>query len=271
MRAKLITLPAFSLTSVPLNDGVAAGLSDIALGDLKIRSVVGAIVLLTALGWYALLTSAPMALMYVCGAGGTGSLVPAWDLARAGALVAMWGAMSCVMMLPCATAHIVDVSWTLRERNGVFKAALSFSAGYLGVSMIAGVGGALAQWGLESAGAMTDGSIITDRVLRGGLVAVAALLVASAILPRPAQVHGRCIALDDAAPLVLGLRHGWSRFGSCVAMICVQLAGGAMNVAWMAVLAAWMLAGSFLARGRLPSALAGVALFGIAGLVLSGF
>lgn len=254
------------LRAAPLEDGVAMGLPGIALGDLKIRSVAGAIVLLTALGWYALLTSAPMALMSVCGAGGIGSLIPAWDVGRAGALVATWGAMSCVMLLPCATAHILDVSWRLRQRNGVFKTALGFSVGYLGVLMAAGAGGALVVWALESAGAMADGSVIADGFMRGGLVAVAALLAASALWRRSTQVQARCTVVDDAAPLVLGLRHGWSRLGSCVAMLCVQLAGGAMDTAWMAVLAAWMLAGSFLARGKLPSALAGMALLSIAPL-----
>lgn len=55
-----------------------------------------------------------------------------------------------------------------------------------------------------------------------------------------------------------------SRLGSAVAMLCLQLVGGAMDLGWMALVAIWMLALALAPARRLATAVAGVAMFGLA-------
>lgn len=62
---------------------------------------------------------------------------------------------------------------------------------------------------------------------------------------------------------------GWAarpnmHLGSAVAMLCLQLVGGAMDLSWMALVAVWMLALALAPARRPATAVAGVALHGLA-------
>jgi predicted metal-binding membrane protein len=122
---------------------------------------------------------------------------------------------------------------------------------------LAGAAGALVEWTLESAGAMQVGSKLADPYLRGSLLIIAGLAALSTLRRAPAQARGApCVP----SPVLQGINHGRSRFGSYVVMICLQLVGGAMDMAWMAVIAAWMLAAAMLPRTKQFSTLAGFSL-----------
>jgi predicted metal-binding membrane protein len=238
------------------------------LHDLRFQTVVGAVVLLTGLAWCVLLAAAPLGGMLICGPGGVVPLILAWDGWRAVTLLAMWSLMGCAMMLPCATAEILGASTAQGDRNGIFLAVISFTVGYLGIVALAGSAGALVEWTLESAGAMQAGSKIADPSLRGGLLIVAGLAALSTLRRGPTEDTAAACAAPST--LLQGIRHGRSRLGSCVAMICLQFVGGAMDIAWMAVLAAWMLASAILPRTKQLSALAGFFLLAMASLSFAG-
>jgi predicted metal-binding membrane protein len=55
-----------------------------------------------------------------------------------------------------------------------------------------------------------------------------------------------------------------NRLGSAVAMVCLQLVGGAMELGWMALVAIWMLALALAPARRAVTAAAGIALLAFA-------
>lgn len=76
-------------------------------------------------------------------------------------------------------------------------------------------------------------------------------------------------ALLSIAGAALLAEAGWTgrstgRLSSAVAMLCLQLIGGAMDLGWMALIAVWMLALALAPARRLAAAAAGVALLGLA-------
>ena len=218
--------------------------------DPKSQIVLGAIALLTGLGWCVLLLVAPGHQMFLCGPDGIVPLIPAWSLARAMSVLAMWTVMSWVMMLPSAASEIVGVSATA-QRTGIFAASLWFSTGYLAIMAIAGAGGAVAEWVLESLG--------TDNAPNGGspLLALVLMAIAGVFALFP---FGRHVSSGDSKPsaLFLGFRHGVSCLPSCVAMISIQLLGGAANMTWTMALTGLMIAGPIIRqRNRLVAPIAG--------------
>ena len=89
----------------------------------------------------------------------------------------------------------------------------------------------------------------------------AGVLLGSAVIATP--------LLLTVAGVALGAEAGWSRLadnrlGSAVAMLCLQLAGGAMDLGWMALVAVWMLALSLAPARRIVTAAAATALLGFA-------
>lgn len=231
------------------------------LADRRIQSVLGALVLLIGVAWISLLLVGPGVLMSICSAASS-----AGNGSRAMALFVMWSLMTPAMMLPCATAQIVGASWARRRHEPVLAAALAFTLGYLALLAPAGITAATVQWSLESIGAIDGGSRLTSPALTGSFLLIASSLEMAKvwcgrrIRPVPETVS----ALDQ------GLRHGRSRLIACVQMICLQFVGGAMDIAWMAVLTIWMLAGTILPRTKPLSMLVSLALLGAAGLAYAG-
>ena len=169
------------------------------------------IIALAMLCWLALALW-PAGRLFVCGAAGIAEIIPAWSADRAVSLLAMWTMMSAAMLLPCAAVDIVRTGVTLdRVIEASFVRAFALAIAI-----------APARWTLESLGAMSNGP------LPGG---VAAQLLLVVIAAGAAAIH-----------LVSG-----ARWAGLVVMLALQVAGGAMNLGWMAVISAGMLA---LAIGR---------------------
>lgn len=224
--------------------------------DLTI--IAGAVAIATAAGWTALVAWVPATLTFLCGPAGLYPLVAPWGPARLAGLLAMWSAMTALMMLPCLIAPLLDE----RPAFSRPKPFLAFGAGYLGLLGLVGAGGGIMQWALESMGAMNDGSVIENPLLRIAMLAGAVLFFASGLVRAR-----KCSTLATIPPFAAGLGHGQSRLAICAAMICLQLAGGAMDLAWAAILAVWMFADSLLPKER--AATASALLFAIlAGLLL---
>jgi predicted metal-binding membrane protein len=137
----------------------------------------------------------------------------------------MWGLMAATMMLPCAVHEICDAA-----QDG-WRSATRFALRCIAPST---------------------------------LLAVAA---GAALGPAPIGTP----ALQSIAGLAFIAEAYWSarptsltRLGSAVAMICLQLIGGAMDLGWMALVAIWMLALALAPARRLVTAVAGTALLGLA-------
>ena len=137
------------------------------------------------------------------------------------------------------------------------------------------------MWGLMAATMMLPCAVhdICDAARHGwpaaiayalGCIALPAVLAVTAGVLLGSTVVAMPVLLAIAGA-VLAAEAGWSRLadnrvGSAVAMLCLQLAGGPMDLGWMALVALWMLALSLAPARRAVAAVAAVALIGSAAL-----
>lgn len=238
------------------------------LRDTQMQAILLGIAFVSALCWWLLVSTMPMAGIMVCGAEGIGSSIPAWNIGRASSLLAMWIVMTPAMMLPGAAPAIMQASWDHRGRLDVYTVAVSAAAGYLLIILVGSIVAALVQWALESQSVLIGGATMGNAKWSGLLFIVAGLYQ---ILPFKRSPKRFCVAsaCDRGTEIRQGLRHGRACFGSCAGMICLQFAGGVMNVGWMALLTAWMLADAILPCKRHVAVLAGAALLVNGGLCLT--
>lgn len=238
------------------------------LRDGQMQAILLGIALVSVLCWWLLVLTMPMAGAMVCGVEGIGSSIPAWNMGRASSLLAMWIVMVPAMMLPCAAPAIMQASWDHRGRFDAYAAAISVAGGYLLIILFGSIAAALAQWVLESRGVLIGG-VSMGNAMPSGLLLIAAGLYQ--VLPFKRSPKPFCLVAScrKGGGVLAGIRHGRSCFGSCASMICLQFAGGAMNVGWMAFLTAWMLAEAILPWKRHVAVLAGTAFLVGGGLCLT--
>ncbi len=167
---------------------------------------IGVVAVATALGWAALLAGMPGAIVWLCGEDGLVASAPPWDAGRLLALLAMWIAMMVAMALPCAAIA------TLFEPGRRQR-----TAGYLAELAVIGAAAAVLHWSLASIGA--QGSALVAITL---LSAVLGLELRKWTVSQP------------------------SRLLAPVQMVCLQLAGDPMNLAWMFAVLLWMMADALL-------------------------
>lgn len=156
-----------------------------------------------------------------------------------------------------------------------------FAIGTTGLEAICGgsTAGTALMWGLMAVTMMLPCAIheIGDAARHGwgaatayalGCIALPVLLAvgAGAVLGSVVIATPLLLAIAGAA---LAAEACWSRLadnrlGSAVAMLCLQLVGGAMDLNWMALVAVWMLALALAPARRMVTAAAATALLGFA-------
>jgi len=264
------SLVGVAMCSISTFQSVLAMTTTIMLRDAQMQAILLGIAFVSALCWWLLVSTMPMEGTMVCGAEGIGSSIPAWNMSRASSLLAMWIVMTPAMMLPCAAPAIMRVSWDHRGRLDIYAAAISAAGGYLLVILFGSIVAALAQWALESHGVLIGGTTTGNPMWNGFLLIAAGLYQ---ILPFKRSLRPFCLVAScgdgGRGGVMAGLRHGRSCFGSCAGIICLQFAGGVMNVGWMAFLTAWMLAEAILPWKRHIAVLAGTALLVGGGLCMA--
>ncbi len=205
-------------------------------------------------------------------------MAPTWTAGYAALVLFMWVVMMAAMMLPSAAPAILRVAGPTREPGGTAGgrvAALLFTCGYLMVWTGFSIAATLLQWGLDSAGFLSETMASRSRV------AAALLLIAVGLYqltPLKRACLLACRACTDAPPgkasetaagtISRGLRYGVSCLGCCGALMGLLLVVGVMNVAWMAAIAIVVLAEKVLPWGRGLARLigAGLVAWGSAGL-----
>jgi predicted metal-binding membrane protein len=138
--------------------------------------------------------------------------------------------------------------------------------------------GTALMWGLMAATMMLPCAVheICDAARHGwrsatlfalGCIAPPTLLaIAAGTLLGPLAIGTPALLVIAGAALVAeaGLARGPVGIGSAVAMLCLQLIGGAMDLGWMALVAVWMLVLALAPARRLATAAAGAVLLGLA-------
>ncbi len=231
---------------------------------------MGTIVVLTFIGWTVLLAEA------LARGGGVDAFMEALctpaELLGAASLgeamqrmalsIGIWIAMSVAMMLPTASLLIVgfaDRVETLRAQGAPAASPIALAAGYLLVWAVVSALAAVAQTGMSMAVA---GMAIPDSFLTilAGMVIGGAGFYQFSGLKRVCLItirHPFAPGADDMftnndSAFRLGLAQGMHCVGCCWALMGVLVVVGAMNIVWMAVLAAIMAAEKMSASERLP-------------------
>jgi predicted metal-binding membrane protein len=171
----------------------------------------------------------------------------------------MWWAMMIGMMLPSAapmTLTFATVNRRRRELGTPYVPTAVFVAGYLLAWGAFSVAATAVQWALGH----------TASPLAGGVLFVAAGLYQ--LTPLKHACLRRCrsplaFVLEHwhegtAGALRMGAQHGVYCLGCCALLMALLFVGGAMNLAWAAAIAAWVLAEKLLPAGAALARGAGV-------------
>jgi predicted metal-binding membrane protein len=181
-----------------------------------------------------------------------GMAMEPWTARDALMAVVMWSVMMIAMMLPSAAPMILMFGTLNRKRDAAAATPRVntplFVAGYLvmwgGFSVIA----AGAQWALQHA------ALMAPDVMRVGPRVGAAFLVMAAVyqvtpfkyacLARCQTPFGFLMAEwreGNAGAFIMGVRHGLFCLGCCWVLMTLLFVGGVMSLAWVAVLAGFVL------------------------------
>jgi predicted metal-binding membrane protein len=244
--------------------------------------IVLAIALLTGLAWgYLLWLSADMNMGGMDMAGlrmipsGMGLMMPAdmpWTAIEFAFVFAMWTVMMAGMMTPSAAPMFLTYARVGRQTEAQRRPLIAtawFAAGYFLVWVGFSAFATLVQWSVERAG-LLDFAMTSTSNLFAGLLFVAAGLYQWTPLnekcltecQRPFAFVMRHGGYRGDAPgcVMLGLRHGAYCVGCCWTLMALLLAGGVMNVLWIALLALLAFLERVTSMGRLIARLAGVAI-----------
>lgn len=204
----------------------------------------------------------------------------ALNLAPAFALTfAMWAAMMAAMMLPSAAPAILAYGGLVRSngaRGAVQPSTWVFALGYLLVWAGFSAAAALLQIVLEQRALLTP-SLATASARLGAATLIAAGLYQ--LTPLKQACLARCRSPltffvtrwrpGAGGALRMGLEHGAHCVGCCWALMLLLFVAGVMNLAWVAVIAAFVFVEKIAPGGRLVSRAAAVALLGYGGYVLT--
>jgi len=228
---------------------------------------LGAVITLAVLAWlYLVRLQGDMAAM-----AHAGMAMEPWTAHDALMAAAMWSVMMIAMMLPSAAPMILMFATLNRKRRADtatphVNTAL-FVAGYLAMWGSFSAAAAGAQWALQHAALMAaDAMRVGPRVAAAVLVAAAVYQVTPfkyACLARCHTPFGFLMAewrAGNVGAFVMGVRHGLFCLGCCWLLMALLFVGGVMNLAWVAVLAGFVLLEKLVARRSVSWASAAIML-----------
>ena len=184
-----------------------------------------------------------------------------WDAPYFAAMFLMWLVMMIAMMLPSAAPAILTFA-ALPATGGATTSAF-FSAGYLaawaGFSLVA----TTAQWLLAEGGWLASPMMIRATPTLAAVLFIVAGLYQLTPLKRACLSGCRSpvsfllgrFRSGSSGAFRMGLEHGAACVGCCWGLMALLFTVGAMNLLWVAALAAWVLAEKLLpARWRIVEA-----------------
>jgi len=193
-------------------------------------------------------------------------MTSAWSPIQAALMVTMWAVMMAAMMLPSAVPMVLAYD-RLDQASAVGRSGSTalFVIGYVVVWAAFAVAATGLQWVLHNL-ALVNG---TGAATQGGLAGL--LLVGAGIFqfsPVKRRSLGACRTPmgflmtswrdGKTGALRMGLHHGTLCFRCCWALMILLFVLGVMNLAWVAVLAIFVLAEKVSRRGEAISMIGGV-------------
>ena len=194
-----------------------------------------------------------------------------WSAAEWGLMIVMWFVMMVAMMLPSAAPMILTIARINRSRAEADEPTAPtglFLAGYLAVWLGFSVAAAAGQFALQLA-ALANMDMAVTPALGGALLIAAGLFqftdLKQACLAKCRTPVGFVIAHWHEGPagaFVMGAHHGGFCLACCWALMGLLFVFGAMNLLWIAGLAALVLAEKLLPAGERIAMLTGLPLIG---------
>jgi predicted metal-binding membrane protein len=204
--------------------------------------------------------------------------MPAMDTASLALTFVMWAVMMVGMMLPGAAPTILFYGTLVRknaERGTVLPAVWVFASGYLLVWTAFSVAAVLLQGALEHAGLLTPAIASGSNQLSGALLIAAGVYQLTPLkhlclskCRNPVQFFMTHWRPGTPGALRMGIAQGAYCLGCCWLLMLLLFVVGVMNLAWVAVIAAFVFLEKLLPGGRLTSRLAGVALIVVGSALL---
>jgi predicted metal-binding membrane protein len=187
----------------------------------------------------------------------------------------MWTVMMAAMMLPSA-APAIDLYGTLVRKHGARGSVLPgvwiFAGAYLLAWTGFSVAATLLQALLEEASLMTPAMTVASTGLSAAALVGAGLYQVTPLKQaclrkcrNPMEFFMLRWRAGRGGALRMGLEHGGYCLGCCWALMLLLFVAGVMNLAWVALIAAFVFAEKLLPNARLVSYAAGAV------LVLCGF
>lgn len=216
--------------------------------------VVSVVVLVTALAWAYLFRldhrmtadGSPAATMERMGMMVSG----AWTTRDFFYTFAMWSVMMVGMMAPSAIPVLLLFNGMHAHRAEASSptAGTLFGLGHMSVWIGFSILAAMLQWSLHQAGVLSSGMAVTSSRAAGFILIAAGVYQ---LTPAKSKCLTKCQSPlgflmsnwreGATGALQLGVRHGIYCLGCCWALMCVLFVVGVMNLAWVAVLAAFIL------------------------------
>ena len=244
----------------------------------------GCVIIIAGLGWFylALLIAAPASSWFATVQALCRTLPEgAWSFSAAAVTASMWSAMTLAMMLPSASPMILtyaEIAETAARKSERIVSPLVIAAGYASVWLVFSLLATVIQIVLTRAALLNTGITSASGILAG------AIFIGAGIYQFSALKHACLTHCQNPFPFFftnwattlggvfrLGVEQGLYCLGCCWAMMMVMFAVGAMNVAWMAGLAAVMTIEKLLTGRRFAHGV-GVALIVVGtGIAVSAF
>ena len=244
----------------------------------------GCVIIIAGLGWFylALLIAAPASSWFATVQALCRTLPEgAWSFSAAAVTASMWSAMTLAMMLPSASPMIqtyAEIAETAARKSERIVSPLVIAAGYASVWLVFSLLATVIQIVLTRAALLNTGITSASGILAGAIFIGAGVYQFSALkhaclthCQNPFPFFFTNWATTPGGVFRLGVEQGLYCLGCCWAMMMVMFAVGAMNVAWMAGLAAVMTIEKLLTGRRFAHGF-GVALIVVGtGIVVSAF
>jgi len=244
----------------------------------------GCVIIIAGLGWFylALLIAAPASSWFATVQALCRTLPEgAWSFSAAAITASMWSAMTLAMMLPSASPMILtyaEIAETAARKSERIVSPLVIAAGYASVWLVFSLLATVIQIVLTRAALLNTGITSASGILAGAIFIGAGVYQFSALkhaclthCQNPFPFFFTNWATTPGGVFRLGVEQGLYCLGCCWAMMMVMFAVGAMNVTWMAGLAAVMTIEKLLTGRRFAHGF-GVALIVVGtGIVVSAF
>ena len=193
-------------------------------------------------------------------------MTSAWSPIQAGLMVTMWAVMMAAMMLPSAVPMVLAYDRLDRgSGEGQRGSTTLFVAGYVVVWAAFAIAATGLQWTLHSMALVNGMGAATQGGLAGWLLVGAGVFQFSPVKRRSLGACRTPMGFlmtswrdGRTGALRMGLHHGTLCFRCCWALMILLFVLGVMNLAWVAVLAVFVLAEKVSRRGEAISTVGGV-------------